>query len=83
MAFLSPVNGHLLERVVSILGSKSQDGGAEIIQDGDKLNEHYEGFLSEGSYKGWISGGILNDWLLMLDFRGTQSQRDTVWSLLL
>lgn len=54
---------------------KEPGWGAEIIQDGDKLNEHYEGFLSEGSYNGWISEGILNDWLLMLDFRGTVPER--------
>ncbi|ODM15278.1 hypothetical protein SI65_09219 [Aspergillus cristatus] len=53
---------------------KEPGWGVEILQDGDRLDKHCKRFLPDGSYNGWVSEGILNDWLI-LDCRHTVPER--------
>ncbi|KAJ5908689.1 hypothetical protein N7495_001371 [Penicillium taxi] len=42
--------------------------GFELLREGDRLTEHCQRFVVNGSYSKWITNDLLRDWLI-IDFR--------------
>ena len=45
--------------------------GLEVLREGDRLGEHCQRFVGDGSYARWIREGWLSDWLIV-DCRTSQ-----------
>jgi hypothetical protein len=48
--------------------------GIEVLRDGDRLRDHCERFVGNGSYTPWINDGRLVDWLI-IDCRTSKPRR--------
>ena len=48
--------------------------GFELLRDGDRLGQHCDRFLAQGSYGRWIAQGFITDWII-LDCRHSAPQK--------
>lgn len=50
---------------------KDPGWGIELLQEGDRLEEHCQRFVGNGRYTPWIRDGSIQDWLI-IDYRTSQ-----------
>jgi hypothetical protein len=48
--------------------------GIELLKDGDRLAEHCDRFLDNGTYHRWIKDGLIKDWII-LDCRQSHPEK--------